>query len=198
MKCSRSMDVFKKKKLAVRYAEGLRTLVTTEESLGKVNDTYQKLNQILREVPEVIKLLKNPSISFDIKKEIINEVLDLINAPEFFRDYVLLLIKNKRVEVINEITETFSESIDKWLNRIEVEITTAISIPPEAEKKLVLALERFTEKKVRITKKIDPSILGGLIVRFYGFTFDFSYKTQINKIKEEILARGYIQDVFRY
>lgn len=184
------MDIFEKRKLAVRYAEGLRALITSEASLAKLNEAYQTLNLILRETPEIIKLLKNPAISYKSKKEVIDKVLDSIDAPEFLRDYALFIVKNKRVEILEEIAKVFSESIDRWLNRVEVEVTTAIPIPPEGEKKLISALERFTEKQVRILKRVDPHILGGLIIKFYGFTFDFSYRTQINKIREEIVNRG--------
>ncbi len=186
------MDIFEKKKLAVRYAEGLRSLVTTEEALVKLNETYQSLSLIFRRVPEITKLLKNPAIPFNTKKEILNKIFDYIEAPEYFRNYALFIVKNQRVEIIDEIAKVFSESIDTWLNRVEVEVITAIPLPPEGEKKLLSALERFTEKQVRILKKVDPNILGGLIIRFYGFTFDFSYKTLINKMREEILRRGFI------
>lgn len=186
------MDTFEKRKLSFRYAEGLRALVTSEEKLIKLDEAYQLLSAILREVPEVIKILKNPSVPYGTKKEILLNILELIDAPEFLKHYALLIVKNHRVEIINEIARIFSENIDSWLNRVEVEVTTAIQLPEEAEKKLIRALERFTEKQVRLIKNVDSHILGGLIVRFYGFTFDFSYRNQIEKLKEYILGKGLI------
>ncbi|MCX8065487.1 MAG: ATP synthase F1 subunit delta [Candidatus Hydrogenedentes bacterium] len=192
------MDTFKKRKLSFRYAEGLRALVTSEEVLVKLAESYQLLNTILRDVPEVVRLLKNPVIPFKTKKEIIDYILNLIDAPEFIRYYAWFLVKNHRIEILNEIAKVFSENIDSWLNRVEVEVITAIPIPENAEKKLVKTLEKFTEKQVRLIKNIDSRILGGLIVKFYGFTFDFSYRTQMEKLKEYIVRKGLSQDVIKY
>ncbi len=183
------MNFTVRNRLAQRYAEALRSFIKDEYDLIKVNETYQILSYIFQKEPQVLTFLKDPVIPFEQKKKLLHQIFEITDSPEYLRNFADFLIKHNRARIITEISKVFSEKIDSWLNRIEVEVITAVPLPEESEKSLIKTLERFTEKKVRLIKYINPSILGGLIVRFYGFSFDFSYRTQLDKLKEEILKK---------
>ena len=183
------MNLIIRNRLAQRYAEALKSFIKDENDLVKVNETYQILAYLLKKEPRFLTFLTNPVIPFEQKKKILNQIFEITDSPEYFRNFSNFLIKHNRAGIIKEISKVFSEKIDPWLNRIEVEVTTATQLPEESEKSLIKTLERFTEKKVRLVKHINPSILGGIIVHFYGFSFDFSYRTQLEKLKEEIMKK---------
>lgn len=182
-------------RLAQRYAEALKSFIKDENDLIKINETYQILSYIFKEEPQFLAFLKNPVIPFEQKKKVLNQIFEITGSPEYLRNFANFLIKHNRVGIIKEISRVFSEKIDPWLNRIEVDVITAVQLPEESEKSLITTLERFTEKKVRLIKHINPNILGGIIVRFYGFSFDFSYRTQLDKLKEEIMKKELYPDV---
>ncbi|GEM_PF-503996 len=184
-------------RLAQRYAEALRSFIKDEKDLVKVNETYQLLAYIFKKEPGFLTFLKNPVIPFEQKKKLLNIILEATNSPEYLKKFGDFLIKHNRAEIITEISKVFAEKIDPWLNRIEVEVTTATQLPEESEKSLIKTLEQFTEKRVRLVKHINPNILGGIIVHFYGFSFDFSYRTQLEKLKEEIMKKELYIDVLQ-
>ncbi|MGC8738849.1 MAG: ATP synthase F1 subunit delta [Candidatus Hydrogenedens sp.] len=183
------MNFTVRNRLAQRYAEALKSFIKDEKDLIKVNKTYQLLTYLLKREPKLLTFLTNPVIPFELKKKVLNQILDITDSPEYFRNFANFLVKHNRVGIIREISKVFSDKIDPWLNRIEVEVTTATHLPEESEKSLIKTLERFTEKKVRLIKHINPGILGGIIIHFYGFSFDFSYRTQLEKLKEEIMKK---------
>ncbi len=191
------MDFTSRNKLARRYAEVLKSFVKDENDLYKVNESYQILVYLFRNEKRFFSFLSNPAIRFEVKKKVINQIFDIVDSPEYLRHFAEFLIKHNRVKLITEIAHVFSQKIDPWLNRIEVDVITATPLPEKSEKSLKETLERFTEKKVRIVKRINPNILGGIIVQFYGFSFDFSYRTQLEKLKEEILKKDINTDVIQ-
>ncbi len=186
------MNIIIRNRLAQRYAEALKSFIKDEKDLMKINEIYQILAHLLKNEPRFLTFLTNPVIPFEQKKKILNQIFEITDSPEYFKNFSNFLIKHNRAGIIREISKVFSEKIDPWLNRIEVEVTTATQLPEESEKSLIKTLERFTEKKVRLVKHINPGILGGIIVNFYGFSFDFSYRTQLEKLKEEILKKEII------
>ncbi|HOK08679.1 MAG TPA: ATP synthase F1 subunit delta [Candidatus Hydrogenedens sp.] len=183
------MNYTTRNKLATRYAEALKSLIHDEQELLKVNEAYQTLSAVMRKEPRFMSFLKNPSIPYENKILLLNKILETVNPPDYFIKLGEYLIKRQRVDLIPYIADVFLDKIDPWLNRIEVEVITATRITPESEKSLIKTLEHFTGKTVRLVKQINPRILGGIIVRFYGFSFDFSYKTQLEKLKEEIMKK---------
>lgn len=183
------MNFTLRNRLAQRYAEALKSFIKDEHDLVKVNETYQMLSYIFRREPQFLTFLKSPIIPFEQKKKLLNQIFEVTDSPEYLRNFANFLIRHNRAGIITEISRVFAEKIDPWLNRIEVEVITAVPLPEESEKSLIKTLEYFTDKKVRLVKHTNPNILGGIIVRFYGFSFDFSYRTQLDKLKEEIMKK---------
>ena len=74
------------------------------------------------------------------------------------------------------------------LNRVEVTVATAMPLTPELEKKLTESLAKFSGKTVRMKNKVDPNIVGGLIVYMWGVFFDFSLRTRLGRLKQKLLS----------
>lgn len=181
------MNLILRNRLAHRYAEALKSFITDENDLIKVNEAYQIFSLLFKKEPNFLTFLKNPSIPFEQKQNLLDKIFEFTHTPEYFNNFAHFLVKHNRADIVPDISRVFSEKIDPWLNRVEVEVITAVPLLKESEELLIKTLERFTEKRVRLIKHINPGILGGIIVRFYGFSFDFSYKTQLEKLKEEIM-----------
>lgn len=189
------MNYLLKNRLAQRYAEVLKSFVKDENELLRINESYQVLSKLMRNEPRLLTFLKNPAIPFEDKAKLLNQILSVTNPPDYFIRLGEFLIKHNRVDLITSMARLFIKKIDPWLNQVEVEVITATKLTPDSEQSLLKTLERFTGKRVRLVKHIDSHILGGLIVRFYGFSFDFSYRTQLEKLKEEIMEKEFFIDV---
>ncbi|HOV31972.1 MAG TPA: ATP synthase F1 subunit delta [Candidatus Hydrogenedens sp.] len=183
------MNLIIKNRLAQRYAEALKSFVKDENELLRINKAYQVLSYLIKNEPQILTFLKNPAIPFEDKTKLLKKILSVTNPPDYFIELGELLIKHNRVDLITSMARLFAKKIDPWLNQIEVEVITATKLTPDSEQSLLHTLERFTGKRVRLVKHIDSHILGGLIVQFYGFSFDFSYRTQLEKLKEEIMEK---------
>jgi ATP synthase F1 delta subunit len=189
------MNIIIENRLAQRYAEALRSFVKNENELFRINESYQVLSHLIKNEPRLLTFFKNPAIPFEDKTKLLKKILSVTDPPDYFIEFGELLIKHNRVDLITSMARLFAKKIDPWLNRVEVEVITATELTPDSEQSLLQTLERFTDKKVRLVKHIDSHILGGLIVRFYGFSFDFSYRTQLEKLKEEIMEKEIFIDV---
>ena len=76
----------------------------------------------------------------------------------------------------------FCELHDEKIGLVHVDVTTAVEMPEEVQGRLREALEKKLGKKVRLERRVDESILGGMVARFSGMVADSSLKTALNRI----------------
>ncbi|PKI48879.1 hypothetical protein CRG98_030727 [Punica granatum] len=120
-----------------------------------------------------------------------SELLDLVEASKR-----IVLAENGRLRNIESITKRFIELTMAHKGEANVTVTSVIHLPPEEEKELRETLQDIIGKgkKVKIQQKIDPSILGGLVVEFSQKVFDMSIKTRAKQMERFLLEP--ITDIF--
>lgn len=99
-----------------------------------------------------------------------------------------LLLERNRFGLMTTIVDQYMKQVDIWLDRVEVNVYTATPLNEEMKTKLQESLKNFTNATVRMQCVVDPAIIGGLIVNMQGFSFDFSYRNRLERLKEKLLA----------
>ena len=77
--------------------------------------------------------------------------------------------------------------MNEWMNRVDVTVTTAGPLTPDHERRIAAAMEHFSGKTVQLNCKVDPGIIGGLVVQILGNFIDFSLRTRLERLKEKLL-----------
>jgi F-type H+-transporting ATPase subunit delta len=89
---------------------------------------------------------------------------------------------------MDDISEVFQEIRDDRLGAIAAEITTASPIDAALEQAWMKKLTEMTGRKVRLTKKVNPAILGGAVARIGSKVYDGSLKSRLAELREQLLA----------
>ncbi len=162
------------------YSDALFELCIEQDCLEKV---YKELNfyySVFNENPDLIKLLSSPTIDFKDKISIINKIFD-DDGMSF--DYLCLIAEKNRISIILNIIENFKLNYNKHLNIQEVSVTSSISLTDELRGKLKLKLSEKLKKKIILVEKIDPEIIGGIIIDYDNVRIDNSIKTKLSEIR---------------
>ena len=104
------------------------------------------------------------------------------------RNFLALLADNGRLQFLPEIAELFRQMKDDAERIVEVAITSAAPMAGEEQAKLVAALEKRFDRKVQLQADVDPSLIGGAVVRAGDLTIDGSLKAKLVRLAHELTA----------
>ena len=165
-----------------RYATALIDLADNQEKLEKMTSDFQTINSIIIQCEDFRKLITIPTIEKKKLTEAMSAVLKRIEASSLVQNSVLLMVKNRRINLLPQIIRDFFTEISKKNGELLTEVTTAVKLESEKLNDLKGVIEGMTVKKVKINSRTDSSILGGIIVKIGSKMFDSSLKTKIEKL----------------
>jgi F-type H+-transporting ATPase subunit delta len=172
--------------IRVRYAKALFQLA--EEY--KIQETIKKdLDEILiciSESKEFRVLLETPLIKPFNKSKLINEIFEG-RIEKLSLDFIHLLVKNKREAFLGQICLYFIDEYKLKQGIKEAIIFTADPLKPEHKKEILEYISNKLKLNIELHDKVDPSMIGGFILRIEDQQINASIKSQLRKIKRELI-----------
>jgi len=170
-------------RIARRYAKALAEVLPDE-----------KLEKVLKEVKELLSLFdekalryfKSPVVPVEKKLSLLEQVLSKVEVSPELKKVLLLMAQRNRLGLLREFAQEFENFVNERLGIVKAEITTATEIDDETLGKIRAKIEELFGKKAEITVKLDPSIIGGFIVKVADKVLDASIKTQLENLKKAI------------
>jgi F-type H+-transporting ATPase subunit delta len=173
-------------KISVRYAKALLQAAVDAKKEDAVRSDMVSLLECITASPDFKTLLESPVVA-DSKKV---EIFDSLFAGNFCRltiDFFKVLVRNKRENFLKMICLNFAEFYARSKNIKRVLITSAVETTDDVRQKVkALAKDVSEGSNVELSVKVDPEIIGGLIVQVDDKVYDASVKTQLAKIKENL------------
>jgi F-type H+-transporting ATPase subunit delta len=168
---------------AIRYA---KAIIETAVSSGKAIQVNEDMKSIITAVDSSTDLkdfLENPIIKSDIKMKALLEVFGSVQSET--KSLFRLLQENKRFEILVAIASQYNAQFDE-MNGVEVaKVTTAFPITADLEAKIVAKAATISTKKLTIQNTIDPSIIGGFILRIGDKQYNASVSNRLQELKRE-------------
>lgn len=177
--------------VAHRYAKALYML----SSEGRTQDTVQKELRALKDSFEkdasLGEFLQTPLFTAEQKTKMVEQSLSNQQISEISKSFLMLLAKKGRLALLGQVVDAFQIENDKahGVTRGTVRSTTVLS--PEEREQLEDIVAKSTGKRVILSYKEDPSLIGGLIAEVGSYTFDDTLSTHLNRLKEELKRRAH-------
>jgi len=149
---------------ALRYAKAVLNLAKDKNLAETVNADFLLISSTLESNTELQVALHNPVIKSDVKKGILTQVFDSkING--LTQGLINLLIEKKRLNLLLAVAKEYAIIFDFDMDIEVAKVTTATPLTKELESKILDKLKTLTNKAVTIKNTVDPSIIGGFILR---------------------------------
>lgn len=174
--------------LVERYVKVLGESAGEPANLRRTMETLGRLSSFYECTPDFRHGIGNPAHDKKERGRLLDSALDAVEAPQHLRNFLHALLQRNRMTMLPAIAAQFERNIDAWLNTVEVTVVTVVPLAEDLRGGLVRALEHLAGKTVRLRSEIDPSIVGGLVVYMWGVYFDFSLRTRLERLKQELLA----------
>ena len=168
---------------AIRYAKAILDIAQTSGKADAVNNDMKSIVTAVSESADLKDFLTSPIIKIEVKKSALSEIFS--NVEKETNSLFHLLFENKRFEILEAIAIQYNKLFDES-NGIEVaKVTTAFPITPELETKVLAKIAEFSNKKITIQNIVDPTIIGGFILRVGDQQYNASVASKLSELKRE-------------
>ncbi len=169
------------------YAEALLAAAGEKGRLAEVREDLAEFAAAVESSEELRSFLRNPQIEPHVKRDALAALL--ADADELVRNFLLLLAEKGRIAEIEQIHSEFERLIAQEARVLELELTTAVELSDEEAAQLVRRIEDAAGRRVEATRRVNPDILGGIVVQAGSRRLDASVRGRLNRLRQELTAR---------
>ncbi len=169
---------------AIRYAKAILEIADSKKAASQVSADMALIAETINTNVELNTFIQSPTINVDQKENALLQVF--ANGNAVTKSLFRLLKENKRFEILDAVASEYNKLFD-IMNGVEVaKVTTAIAMDAALEAKVSAKIATFSDKKITIENTIDPSIIGGFILRIGDKQYNGSVANRLKVLKREL------------
>ena len=169
--------------VAGRYATALFDLARDANSIDAVQADLQRFDGLIAESADLARLVRSPVFSADEQLSALSAVLERAGIGGLAAQFIKLVTKNRRLFAVADMVRGFRNLVAQHRGEVTAEVTVAEDIKDDHVAALRNALKAVSGKDVDLKIKVDPAIIGGLVVKLGSRMVDSSLRTKLNSIK---------------
>jgi F-type H+-transporting ATPase subunit delta len=166
------------------YATALFEAATAAATVAVTGDDLRAFVRALDESPPLANAVFNPQIDPEAKMRVLTHLTSA--ADRLAAGALAVLLEKGRIALVGAVADHYERFVAQAAKVVEVEVTTAVPVAAEVESLIVERVRRATGGEPRLTKRIDPDILGGLVLRVDDVLVDGSLRARIRQLDERL------------
>lgn len=173
-----------------RYATALFELARDEKSIDAVKADLEKFEAMLADSADLKRLVRSPVFSAGEQSRALAAVLDKSGISGVAAKFLKVLTANRRLFAVTDVIRAFRALVARFKGEATADVTVAEKLSDKNLDALKTALKSVTGKDVALNVNVDPSIIGGLVVKLGSRMVDSSLRTKLNSIKHAMKEAG--------
>lgn len=173
-----------------RYATALFELARDQKAVDEVKADLDKFEALLTESADLNRLVRSPVFAADAQSRALSAVLAKAGIAGIAANFLKVLTANRRLFVVADVIRAYRALVAKFKGEATADVTVAEALSDKNLDALKVALKSVTGKDVALNVKVDPSIIGGLVVKVGSRMVDGSLRTKLNSIKHAMKEAG--------
>jgi ATP synthase F1 delta subunit len=170
--------------IAEVYARALFEVASERDSLDEVHEQLGQFADALRENRNLMQFFFSPYFSTDEKKGALERAIEGGN-PEFV-NFLEALIERHRMPVIFRMRERYDHMWEEARKLLPVEVTSAIELDDAIVQSIGERVGEQTGLKVELSSRVDPEILGGIVLRVGNLILDASIVNRLEQLRKQV------------
>ncbi|MCB1384399.1 MAG: F0F1 ATP synthase subunit delta [Nitratireductor sp.] len=166
-----------------RYAGALFELAVAEKKIDAVENDLQRFDALMTGSDDLMRLVRSPVFSSGDQAAAIDKLLTRAKIAGLTGNFIRVVARNRRLFVMPSMLAAFRRLAAAHRGEESAEVTVASPLSATQKKELKAALKSAVGKEVAIDEKVDPSLLGGMIVKIGSRQIDTSLKTKLSSLK---------------
>ena len=135
-------------------------------------------------IPELRGLLRNPQLDPRTKRAALEDLLE--GSDQLLRHFLLVLVDKNRAGKLEEIAREFERLAAEHEGVVHAELTTAVELSDSDAEELLQQIERASGRRVEATRKVDPDLIGGIVLQVGSHRLDASVRGRLDRLRREL------------
>jgi F-type H+-transporting ATPase subunit delta len=176
-------------RIARVYADSLAAVATRQ---GKLEDVGAELNTFVTDVlsqPKVAAFFRSPALTRKARTPILEAAFAKTIDP-LLANFLRVLNQNNRLDLIAPIAAAYRELMDNRAGRIRVLVKSAVPLTSDQQNGLKQTLAQSLNKEPVLNLRVDPELLGGLVVQVGDKIYDTSVRSRLEDLRNQLSSRG--------
>jgi len=169
--------------MAGRYATALFELARDEKAVDAVVSDLDKFDAMIAGNPDLDRLVRSPVFTADQQAKALDAILAKAGISGIAAKFLNVVASNRRLFAVRDMLRGFRALVARFKGEMTADVTVAEPLSDAHRNALKDALKSVTCKDVGLNVKVDPAIIGGLVVKLGSRMIDSSLRTKLNSIK---------------
>jgi F-type H+-transporting ATPase subunit delta len=169
--------------VAARYVAALFDLARETSAIDAVKADLERFDALIAQTPDLDRLVRSPVFSSEDQLKALAPILERSGISGLAAQFIKLSAANRRLFAIRDMVRAYRELVAREKGEATANVTVAEELKPEHLAALRAALKEVSGKEVDLDVKIDPAIIGGLVVKLGSRMVDASLRTKLNAMK---------------
>ena len=173
-------------KIAVPYARALFDFSVEKNIMHQITADFQNLDIFFNESSELTEYLNSPVVNQKAKREVLAKTLKSQINTETFK-FLMVLIDRDRINLLSAVINIYLELVYKTASIKMVEVSTALAFTNAQKDTLTQKLKELTNaREIRLVTTIDPTLIGGFLIKTDSKVIDFTIKNQLQQLAKHL------------
>jgi F-type H+-transporting ATPase subunit delta len=169
--------------LADRYAAALFDLADERHALDQVAGDLRELRAMLHGSPDLMRLIRSPVLSRAEQGKAVSAVAEGAGLSRLTIDFLGVVARNRRLFAVPAMTDRFLAKLAERRGEVTAEVTAAQALSEAQEAALTEQLRRAVGRRVSVDIRVDPSLLGGMVVKVGSRMVDGSLRSKLQRLQ---------------
>ena len=178
------------KGVAKRYATALFDLASETDDISSLEKNVETLTRAIDESPDLNSLISSPIYSRDQQKHAIGAIAKKMGVSAVMKNALSLMADKRRLFVVPTFLSVLKDLISESKNEITAEVVSAQSLSKGQVEKLGKSLKKNFGKDVKINATVDPTLIGGLVVKVGSRMIDTTIRAKLNSLQNTMKEVG--------
>jgi F-type H+-transporting ATPase subunit delta len=176
---------------ANRYARALFDVGVTEQSdLQAIEQQLAAFVDLVRQHATLEKVLLNPAVPAPRKRAAVAALVKGAGFLPMVEKLLVLLAERDRLMLLTDLLEAYRDRLLDHQNIVRADVATAAPLSPDRANAIERSLAQVTGRIVRLSTRIEPALIGGVVARVGGTVYDASVSTQLQKMRQKLTAES--------
>lgn len=169
--------------IAGRYALAVFELALETKSIEPVGRDFHTLKQMLAESADLSRLVRAPVFSRDDQAKGMEALLNAMGAAPLTTRFLLLLCSKRRLFILPDVIRDYDALVAVQKGEVEADVTSARALSSAQTEELKRVLKGKLGREPRLNTRVDPTVLGGLVVKVGSRMIDSSLRSKLNAVR---------------
>ncbi|RMZ55311.1 hypothetical protein APUTEX25_003449 [Auxenochlorella protothecoides] len=171
-----------------RYASALYMAAVKADKLDAVTNELSQMAGLLKQSDDFREFVSDPTVGQKVKVEGMSSVMDGLGASSTTKNFFALLADNSRLNQVPKILDAFQQLVAEQRGEVQAVVTAAQELTAADVSEITESLKDLLKpgQSLTVSQKVDPAILGGLMVDFEDKHIDLSIRSRIQSIQKAI------------